>query len=229
MSHLQRQLFALIIVVAATDACAHGGSSQSVRLGKDSLAIRFTGMAEGSHTLELSPSENGYLYTERVSLLPLFQRSMRIELGPAMEVRRVTSDGLQFGHATSSDIRYDDGRAVGKAVRAGEKGPETVTIDTLLPAGAFDGSALFPRLLSQVWTVGQSEELVLFDLDEGNITTQTIRVVAEERLQVPAGTFDALRLELSTTQLPVTLWISKATPDRLLKLGFANGDTVLIR
>jgi hypothetical protein len=159
----------------------------------------------------------------------MFQRNVRIELGPAMEVLRVTSDGREFGQATSSDIRYDNGHALGKAVRASEQGPQPVAVDTLLPPGAFDGRALFPRILSRVWAVGQTENLVLFDLDEGNITTQTLRVVAEERLQVPAGTFEALKVELSTTQLPVTLWITKASPHRLLKLGSANGETVLVR
>jgi hypothetical protein len=92
MNGLSSHLLVLALAVAATSAHAQGDKTPSTRLGTDSLAMRFTGMEEGSHTLQLSRSDTGYVYTERVSVPPMFVRNVRIDLGPGMEVRRVTSE-----------------------------------------------------------------------------------------------------------------------------------------
>ena len=77
--------------------------------------------------------------------------------------------------------------------------------------------------------MGQVDTLTIWDTDELSITRQTLRITGTERVETPAGAVEALRGELSTTQLPVTLWLSASAPHRLLKVSSANGETVLVR
>lgn len=201
----------------------------SLRLGRDSFAIRFTGAPGGVEVHEYSRAGSGHRYASRFNLGPTFQRTVEVDLDSSLRVlraRSVTQLGAKRGE---SDVAYTGQRAHGTVVplQASVSGP--VAIDTVLPPGAFDGLALYPVLLSRQWVVGQDTTLALFDTDELTVTQQTFRVVAPEIVDVAGESVRALRAELSTTQLPVTLWLSETAPHRLLKTGSANGETVLVR
>lgn len=199
-----------------------------LRLGRDSFAIRFTGTPGGVAVHEYSRAGNGYRYVSRFNLGPTFHRTVEVDLDSSLSVVRARSV-TQFGtKRAESDVSYTGQRAQGTVVPLQASVSGRVTIDTVLPVGAFDGLALYPVLLSRQWTVGQEVRLILFDTDELTITQQTFRVVARESVDAAGESIRALRAELSTTQLPVTLWLSEAAPHRLLKIGSANGETVLV-
>jgi hypothetical protein len=198
------------------------------RVGVDSFALRFTGMPEGRHVFSLQPAASGYLYREDVAMGDQFRRSITLHLSPTLAVTSHESEGTIFGQPTQVQVRYRDGRARGTATVVGPQGSRKFSVDTLLPSDAFDGQALVPVILATPWRVGETRALRIFDLDEQNVTTQRLHVVAREQLTVPAGRFAALRAELSTTQLPVTIWVTEAQPHRLLKVGSSNGETVLL-
>lgn len=179
--------------------------------------------------MAMSATDSGYRYVERFSLPVLVARAVVVDFDSALRIKRVRSE-TQIGPRTArTDIRYVDGRAEGTAtaVSAGSGAP--VPIDTFLPPDAFDGMALFPVILSRPWRVGLVDTLTIWDSDERSVTRQLLRVTGTERVQTPAGDFDAFRAELTTTQLPVTLWVSIARPHRLLRTASVSGETVLVR
>ena len=211
---------------AAPAAQATTSSVTSIRLVTDSFAVRFQHVPEGADALSMIETDSGYRYVERLSLPPIF-RLVEVDMDAALHIRRARSETRVGSRIGRSDVRYVHGRAQGTATPL--MGRSAVAIDTLLPPGAFDGVALYPMVLSRRWQVGQVDTLTIWDTDELSITRQTFRITGAERVRVPAGEFDALRAELSTTQLPVTLWLSAAVPHRLLKVTSANGESVLVR
>ena len=196
--------------------------SKRIAAYSDSFATIVQGQERGWHTFSMQRTDSGFLYQERFDLPGMMGRDLRIVFGPALTVRSVTATGTLMGHMIGAQLAYAGQRATGWAITDIETTPRRVTVDTVLPTGAFDGAALMAVLPALNWEAGASYSITMFDSDEMNITTQTVRIAGPERITVPAGTFEAYRADLSTTQLPVRLWYTRESPHRLLKLG---GDT----
>lgn len=158
----------------------------------------------------------------------MMHRDVTVDFDDALRIRRVESAGSLAGKAIGSSVAYQGqhGRGIARPLEA--RTPVPVRVDTVLPANAFDGLALYPMLLSRSWIVGRVDTLWLFDTDEMSITRQTARAVARETLALPTGRVTAIRVELTTTQLPVTLWLTDQTPHRLLKIASASGESLRV-
>lgn len=216
----------LALVVSAG---AQSPAVAGMRLGTDSFVVRFHGLPEGSHVQTLARDGDGYRYTEVLSLSPMMSRTVIVLMDDSLRVTSSWADGTLGQRRFGSEITYDGRRARGRILSLQNPNALPIPVDTVLPARALDGLALYPILLSRSWQIGTADTLFVFDVDEISITGQTIRVVGAAQVQVPAGSFRALKVELSTTQLPVTLWITEARPHRLLKVESENGESVLVR
>lgn len=214
---------------AAAAEPAHFDRASRPRLGADSFAIRFRGFPEGFEVLRFEETPTGYLYMDRYQLGEEFQRTSFVKLDRQLNVTQVTSSGREAGKPTSEDVRYGGGHATGRATIVRRGTVKEYTIDAQMPAGAFAGDALLALLPALPWQVGHRYALTMFDSDEQSVSTQILNVVGAERVAVPAGVFDTFRGQLSTTQLPVTVWVTTATPHRIVKMASANGETVLVR
>lgn len=200
-----------------------------VRLGRDSMAIRFTGIPEGSRESHLEQIEGGFRYTERTFLTNAMWRTSTVRFDENLRVQHVSWAGEQFGTETGGELEYDGPRVSGIVRTIQDGAPEEIQLDTVLPSGGFDGRALMALLPTLEWTPGVAYSLVLFDSDDASSSRQVLRVVETEMIDVQAGEFLAVRGELSTTQLPVTIWVTRDRPHRVLKMASGNGETVLIR
>jgi hypothetical protein len=65
---------------------------------------------------------------------------------------------------------------------------------------------------------GKSFNLNVFSSGQGETKVVTVKVAGVERIVVPAGTFEAYRLEVSGMQLPLVMHVSTASPRRLLRV-----------
>jgi hypothetical protein len=204
-------------------------SGRTPRVGSDSMVVHFNGVPDGTHVLSLKRTSTGYRYSEHLSLRPLMTREVVVDFDAAFRITCSNSQTTFGDQRFSSALKFRDGRARGYVFPLEGVPGKQVPVDTALPPGTIDGLALFPIILNGPWRIGLSDTVIVFDSDEVNITRQVLRVVAVEEVSVPAGRFRALRGELSTTQLPVTLWVTEARPHRLLKIASANGETVRAR
>jgi hypothetical protein len=211
-------------VVALTDL-----SPERLRTGIDSLVIRFGDLPEGSHRLELREVDGGYSYTEQVILTENLWRSVMVSFDRTFGILSVTSSGAEFGRPMGGVMSYDKQKAKGTAWVLRDGVPTEIAIETTLPEAAFDGDVLLAILPALEWAIGDTYKLRLFDSASGSVSDQTLYVVGEESITIPAGEFVALRGELTTTQLPVTVWVTQEVPRRILKLASANGETVLTK
>ena len=200
-----------------------------LRLARDSFAIRFTGMPEGTEVHEFTRAGTGYLYVSESHIGPAFSQRSEVTLDSQLRVIRARSESRIGQQRGMSDVTYLGPRALGEAISTQGSRPGKVHIDTILPAGAFDGLALYPMILGRHWQVGDMDTLTIFDTDESSLSRQTIRVTRSEMVRAAGVSRNALRMELSTTQLPVTLWLSLAAPHRLLKVASANGESTVVK
>ena len=205
--------------VVHSQAC----NPRAVAIGVDTLLSKDRGMPDGIEIHGLTRTRTGYEYRDYTDIPTMLRRTTTVQFDSALNVTRVHSEGIFGQRKIESDVRYDGLHASGRAIPIQTASIAVQRIDTVLPQGAFDGLALYPLLLCRAGTVGSVTTVTLFDTDELKISRQTFRVVAREKLALPSGVQPALRAELSTTQLPVTIWFTEAQPHRLLKVASANG------
>ena len=206
------------VAAAQTSPVAHF-SPTAVSAYADSFVTLIRGVPQGWHRYSLEKTSDDLRFTDAFALGANLRRTVVVTLTPRLTVTTVRSTGREFGQAVAVQLDYVGQRARGWAVMRGESQPRRVAIDTVLPEGGFDGNALMAFLPLLDWRVGATYRLTLFDTDEGSITTQMLRIASRDTVTVPAGTFEAYRADLSTTQAPVRLWYTTAEPHRLIKMG----------
>jgi hypothetical protein len=106
-----------------------------------------------------------------------------------------------------------------------------VTIDTLVPANAVDDNASMALTPAMPWGPRATFTLPVFGSGDGELRTVTMAVTATEQVTVPAGAFEAYRVEVTGGKQAATMWITTAAPHRVVRI-VPNGvpiETVLVR
>lgn len=192
----------------------------------DSFVTVIRGVPGGWHRYAVEPTSAGWRFSEAFAVGDQMSRSLEVSLDSSLRVRTSAAQGQMLGQPVGARLTYDGQRVRGRAfVRRGANKAE-VSVDTTLPPEAFDGLALMGLLPTLDWHPGALYRLVLFDAEEGSVTEQLLRISGPEQLEVPAGTFDALRGELTTTQAPVRIWVTRSKPHRVLKIGGETDDVM---
>jgi zinc protease len=141
---------------------------------------------------------------------------------PGVQVTQTTEfDALTFAPIRSHivagsmgefgvDVR--DGRAVGTTLEPGS-GPQEVDVE--LPEGtALEGQLDLALAVTDFEDVA---EMTLSVLAGGTVHPMTAAVAGQETVEVPAGTFETYRLELSGGQQPMTVWVTRDDPHVVVK------------
>jgi hypothetical protein len=74
---------------------------------------------------------------------------------------------------------------------------------------------------------GKSLPVSMFVEGQARVVAVTLKVGAAEKVTVPAGEFDAYRVEMTGGPQPLTLWVTTATPRRVVKVE-PTGQPVVI-
>lgn len=147
------------------------------------------------------------------------------DIGPQQVAQSVTFEAATFeplaadatitvqGQTIAMDVEVRDGRLVG-TVRT-PQGPQQ--IDQPVPAGALVGD--MAELALWIATLEEGEELTMpvVQVESGSVSNVTYVVGPVEEVTVPAGTFQAWRIEMGGPQ-PQTVWARVEAPHVLVKL-----------
>jgi len=95
-------------------------------------------------------------------------------------------------------------------------------VDTTVAPGTLDDNAIQALLPALPWTAGARWTAPVFASGLGTSLTMTLAVAGEESVTVPAGTFQVFRAELTGGPQPVTFYVTKAAPFRLVKVAIAG-------
>ena len=120
------------------------------------------------------------------------------------------------GMDLKGDVTYAGGRAKGTSTIPTPQGPKTTTFDTTA-TNVIDDQSLGALVPFMAWTPTAKFPLSVFSGTKGGVTVVTLAVAGTEKLTVPAGTFDAYRVELTGSERPATLWVTTTAPHRVLK------------
>ena len=127
-------------------------------------------------------------------------------------------------------LEYAGGRVHGAIELEGPDTAGTPTsavhpVDTALPAGTLDQNQLRYALLGVPLEVGQTLEIPIFDVTTAELETLALRGAGFEAVEVPAGDFRALRVEMTGGNVPMTWYVTPEPPRRIVRQDFEAGGT----
>jgi hypothetical protein len=194
----------------------------------DSFTVLVQGNPLGYQTAKLERTPQGFRYVERTLIGPVIDQTSELTFTAAGAMQAIRQTGKVQGMDTKVDVTYANGRAKGSATTPGPQGIKTVAVDTTVPAGAIDDNAVAALVPAMKWAPGATFTLDVFASGQGTLTRQTLTVAGTESVTVPAGTFQAYRVEVTGGQQPVTMFVTTAAPHRLVKLSPAGAPVELV-
>jgi len=125
---------------------------------------------------------------------------------------RVRQAGRQQGQNVFVRLDYAAGRVHGQSKTLSQAGPHELTIDTTVAAGVLDDNEAEIIMSVLPYAAGASWTLPVFSGGKGTVENTTIRVLGEESVTVPAGTFACWKVEVTGGEQTVTMYISREQP-----------------
>jgi zinc protease len=132
------------------------------------------------------------------------------DLTPISSVTTIRQGPMTMG----ADLRYADGRVTGRVELPDQMGGAR-DVDTEVPGGTLLPGMDQPVLAVADLAEGRTITLPMFDMMAG-VTTITFRVTGQESVTVPAGTFEAYRVEMTGAQ-GATLHVRRDAPHIVLR------------
>jgi hypothetical protein len=190
---------------------------------RDSFVVRIQGNPLGYQTVAVEKAADGWTLAQKATIAGgAIQESMSLTTDARLAPRRLQSSGSVQGQATNTDVTYANGRAKGTASRPGPAGIQQVAVDAEFPAGTIDESALTALLPLLKWAPGAKFTFPAFSPRQGAAHPITLAVTGTEQVTVPAGTFEAYRVELTGAEAPLTYFVTTAAPYRVVRIAFAG-------
>ena len=186
----------------------------------DSFQIVFQGNAVGTQVNRLHVSTDSTVYRESADIGGMMQQDTRVIVDPSdWSAREVHQTGTTQGQKTETHLTYGGGRVKGTAQTAQPSGtPKTTAIDTTLTAGTFDDNLLSVVLPALALEPGKTLTASVFSGGQAVTLTLSLKVGAPESVTVPAGTFEAFKVDVTGGQAAQTLWVTTAAPRRVVKV-----------
>ena len=196
----------------------------------DSFQIVVQGNPFGYQVNRLRVGTDSITYVESTDIgSGMVKQDTRVVInGADWTAREVHQTGVTQGQKTETHLTYADGRVKGSAMAPQQGGtPKTTPIDTTVTAGTIDDNLLSVVLPALPLAVGQTVTASVFASGQGTMQVISLKVSAIESVTVPAGTFEAFKVDMSGGQAPVTMWVSTAAPRRILKIAPTGAPIVL--
>ena len=189
-----------------------------LKAGTDSFTIFVQGNPFGYQTSKLDKSANGWTYSEHTSIATFVQLNTVVTFSDALVPMKATQSGKQGPMDVKIDVTYADGHAKGSATSPQPNGTaKVIAVDAAVPAGTIDDNMISIVMPTLKWKSGSSFKIAIFQSSKNAVTVATVSVTGEESVKVPAGTFDAWKVDIAGLDAPITVWIEKAGEHRMLK------------
>jgi zinc protease len=192
----------------------------TLRTASDSFSVMVQGQNFGFQTTSLERTPEGWTFTEQSTLGMIISQHTVVQFSAALAMRSTEQSGRFQGNDLRLSVRYENGRARGEGVTPGAQAMQTVNYtDIPVPDGTVDDNLIVALLPYFRWAADATIRVSVFASGKGTVEQRTFRVVAEEAVSVPLGTFAAYRVSYEGGEAPGTYWIESAAPHRVLKFG----------
>lgn len=196
----------------------------------DSFTVLVQGNPFGYQVTSLARDGDGWRYTERSAIGPIIQQQTEVRFGADAAMRTIRQTGRFQGNEMRLDVTYADGTVRGEGMTPGAQGMQPVRYAEVgAPAGTVDDNALHALLPFFRWSANAVFNVPVFASGKGVLEQRTLRVIGQESVTVPAGTFAAYRVDYSGGGAPGTYWIEVDAPHRVLKFGPAGAPLEFVR
>ncbi|HEY3279254.1 MAG TPA: pitrilysin family protein [Gemmatimonadales bacterium] len=187
---------------------------------RDSFEAILQGKPFGTQVTTVQVAPDSVVYTESTTLGAMVQQQTTVVInGADLAMRRTDQTGTVQAQRSEIHLTYAGGRVVGTALAPQGSGtPRSTDVDAAAVPGLVDDNALNVLIPALALAEGKSFNLSVFSSGEGVTKTLTVKVAGVEDITVPAGKFNAYRLELSGMQIPVVMHVSTESPRRLLRI-----------
>ena len=187
----------------------------------DSFNVVIQGNVLGSQVWSVTAMPDSLLFRERLVIAAAgLSQETTVQLNPAdATVRQVDQKGGAAGQSSEVHLTYAEGRVRGSSTVPQPSGtPKSLTIDTTVGPSVYDDNALPIVLPALPLEVGKTINVGVFASSDGTEKVMSVKVGAAESVTVPAGTFDAYRLDIAGGQAPMVFYVTTATPRRIVKI-----------
>lgn len=193
---------------------------EALQAGTDSFTVLVQGQPFGYQYMALTRTLDGWEFYERSALGPILQQTTTVRFSPSLEMWSTEQRGRFQGSELRLAVNYADGRARGEGITPGNGTMQNVRYaNVTVPGGAIDDNLLVGLLPYFNWTLGATVPVEVFASGRGVAESRTFRVVSEEEIAIPLGTFRAYRIAYEGGEAPGTYWVEVAAPHRVLKFG----------
>lgn len=184
----------------------------------DSFRVTFQGNPIGAVVATVRQTPDSLVYTEQSALGGFAQRTT-VVLDPAdLSVKQTDQTTTAGGRTTEVHLRYAGGRVSGGGTVPQPGGaPKTYTVDTTLAPGTYDDNVVNLIVPALGLTPGKTFHVTLFSTGEGTAKPYTFKVGTPESVTVPAGTFQAYRIEVTGSQSPFVIHVTTEAPRRVVR------------
>ena len=205
----------LVVKVAALDVAMDRLVARS-----DSFAVFVQGNPFGFQRSTFEKTAAGWKYSEDVQLGPVLQQHTEVTFGADLSPISVNQSGKAQGQDSRVTLSYAGGRVKGTTLTPQPAGPKAADVDAEVAKGTIDDNMMTPLLSAFRWAAGAKVPVLMFQSGKGAAVPIQLSVVGEESVTVPAGTFDAWKVEYTGGDQAVAFWIEKGAPYLLVKIGF---------
>ncbi len=210
--------------LTAEDLHPHGGpvalDKNQIVVHRDSFSVLANGNPVGTMVAVVEQAGDSLVYTETTDLamFGFQQHTVAIIDGASLTASRVDQTGSVQGQKPETHLTYGGGRVKGHvSTLQPDRTLKALDIDTTLAAGTIDDNLVNAILPALPLEPGKTISLNIFTSGDGSTKVLTIKVGQPEQIVVPAGTFQAYRLDVSGGQAPLAIYVSTLTPRRTIK------------
>ena len=196
---------------------------------RDSFQISVQGNAVGTQVGTLRRTADSLVYDERVSIpvAAATQTTTAIFDPRTLAVQAVDQTGKAGNQPSEIHLRFAAGRVKGSATIPQQAGtPRTVQIDTTVAVGTFDETSLTALIPALPLAAGKTLHLSVFTPGAGAPQVYTLHVAGPDSVTVPAGRFQAWRVEI-TGVASIVMHVTTATPRRVVRMQPVGAPYVL--
>lgn len=193
----------------------------------DTFSVRVQGQHIGSQVLRVLATEDGFAFVEATTT-PVATQTTEVHMGPDLSLRSVAQRGQSEEQAVRIEVAYADGRGTGRTITSTRGETTESALDFEVPAHAIDDNAFITLLAALPWTAESRWTLPLVASGRGVVVPMELAVAGTETVTVPAGSFEAYRIEMSGGEQPLLVYISTARPHRVVKMGLAEAPFELV-
>lgn len=210
----------LVLCLSASPLVAQSPIDFSrLRPAKDSFVVLANGKPVGYEVITLDKTADGFLVKDETRLEPRMQQVTEVAIAGNGAMTSVKQRGSVMGNEMKIDVAYAGGKATGAAVAPDRSGViQTKEILADIPADAVDDNVLLPLLPGVAWRPGLVIGVPVFASGQNTLHQVKLEVVGTERLDVPAGSFDAFKVVVNGVAQGMVLYIDAALPHRVLKV-----------